>query len=131
MTPLDPSSTSFVDKLEIFESKHRAFINLFVKPVGSLLIFLAIGYYTMWMSANYVKQEKFNLYVEKQDQVIQSNFEITRNQLQTIINQQITFTEQLKAYNMQMNGYQRSLDSVSERVTFLERTTFQNGDFQN
>jgi len=131
MTPLDPSPTSFIDKLEIFESKHRAFINLFVKPVGSLLIFLAIGYYTMWMSANYVKQEKFNLYVEKQDQVTQSNFEITRNQLQTIINQQITFTEQLKAYNMQMNNYQRSLDNVSERVTFLERTAFQNGDFQN
>lgn len=123
MSNQEESSDNIVDKLETFESKHRAFIDLFIKPFGTLLIFLAIGYYTMWMSSNYVKQEKFNLFVEKQDQLIESNFEVTRTQLQTILNQQTIFTEQLKAYNSQINNVQKDLDALADRVTYLERTS--------
>lgn len=124
MSLTEENSDNIVSKLEDFESKHRAFINLFIKPFGTLLIFLAIGYYTMWMSTNYVKQEKFNLFIEKQDQLIESNFEVTRTQLQTILNQQTTFTEQLKAYNMQIVNLQKTVDALSERVTYLERNIY-------
>ena len=124
MSNLDESPDNIVDKLENFENKHKAFINLFIKPFGTLLIFLALGYYTMWMSSNYVKQEKFNLFVEKQEKLIESNFEITRTQLQTILNQQTTFTEQLKAYNMQIINLQKASDALSERVTYIERNLY-------
>ena len=124
MSNVEQQSDNIVNKLEDFENKHKAFINLFIKPFSTLLVFLAIGYYTMWMSTNYVKQEKFNLFVEKQEQLIQSNFEITRTQLQTILTQQTTFTEQLKAYNMQIINLQKTVDTLSERVTYLERNLY-------
>lgn len=131
MNHSEEPSDNIVDKLENFENKHRAFINLFIKPFGTLLIFLAIGYYTMWMSTNYVKQEKFNLFIEKQEQLIQSNFEVTRTQLQTILTQQTTFTEQLKAYNMQIINLQKASDSLSERVTYLERSLYKKENFSD
>ena len=124
MSNVEQQSDNIVNKLEDFENKHKAFINLFIKPFSTLLVFLAIGYYTMWMSTNYVKQEKFNLFVEKQEQLIQSNFEITRTQLQTILTQQTTFTEQLKAYNIQIINLQKTVDTLSERVTYLERNFY-------
>jgi hypothetical protein len=131
MSNLDESPDNIVDKLENFENKHKAFINLFIKPFGTLLIFLALGYYTMWMSSNYVKQEKFNLFVEKQEKLIESNFEITRTQLQTILNQQTTFTEQLKAYNMQIINLQKASDALSERVTYIERNLYKRENIFN
>jgi uncharacterized protein HemX len=109
------------DKLTQFENKHRAFLNLLVKPFGTLLIFLAIGYYTMWMSTHYVSQEKFLAFIDKQDKIVTTNFETTRAQLQTIINQQTMFAEQLKAYNNQFASHQKSLDDLNDRILYLER----------
>jgi peptidoglycan hydrolase CwlO-like protein len=120
------NNDNLVDKINIFEGRHRAFLNLIVKPFGTLLVFLALGYYTMWMSTNYVKIENFTNYVNKQEALISSNFAQTQTQLQTIINQQIAFTEQLKSYNGQITGYQKTLDSLSERIIYIERNLYKN-----
>ncbi|NBO98715.1 MAG: hypothetical protein EBU90_01115 [Proteobacteria bacterium] len=121
-------TATFIDKLTTFEGNHRSFINLILRPMLMLIIFLAVGYYTMWLSTNYVKADKFAAYIEKQiqadkqqDEVAKSRFEITQTKLETIINQQVAYTEQLKAYNQLMANYQKQMDSMNDRVMYLER----------
>jgi hypothetical protein len=122
------TTVGLVDKLTTFESEHRPFINLIIKPMFMLLIFLAIGYYTMWMSTNYVKQDKFVEYMKiqqetdkRQDENDRIRFEATQIKLETIINNQTSFSEQLKAYNQLMANYQKQLDGQNDRIMWLER----------
>jgi hypothetical protein len=122
------STVSMVDKLTTFEDNHRPFINLIIRPMFMLIIFLAVGYYTMWMATNYVKQEKFTAIIEKQvatdkqqDETAKARFEVIQTKLDTVINNQTAFIEQLKSYNQVMSTYQKQMDSVNERLMWLER----------
>lgn len=124
----DPNSDKFIEKLNFFEQKHRPFINLIIKPLLTVTVFLAVGYYTMWMSTTYVKQDKFSEYMKqqieldkKQDEVLKNRFEVTQGKLEIIINNQTSFTEQLKAYNQLLGGFQKQLDNLDSRLTYLER----------
>lgn len=119
---------NLVDFLEQFETKHKSFINLILRPIFMLLIFLSIGYYTTWLSANYVHQENFTKYIEKQfendkkqDEFSRNRFEVTQSKLDSIINQQIAYTEQLKAYNSLLANYQKQLDNINDRLIYMER----------
>jgi hypothetical protein len=130
----DPNSDKFIEKLNFFEQKHRPFINLIVKPLMTVSIFLAVGYYTMWMSTTYVKQDKFTDYLKqqieldkKQDEVLKNRFEVTQGKLEVIINNQVSFTEQLRAYNQLLSNFQKQLDGVNDRVTFIERHLYSKG----
>jgi hypothetical protein len=121
-------ATTLVDKMTKFESEHRPFINLFIRPMLMLIVFLAVGYYTMWMSTNYVKQEKFTAILEKQnatdkqqDETAKARFEVIQTKLDTVINNQTAFIEQLKSYNQLMTAYQKQMDSMNDRVIYLER----------
>jgi peptidoglycan hydrolase CwlO-like protein len=118
------------DRLTIFEQKHRSFINLFVKPLIACFVFLAIGYYTSWLSTNYVKKELFEKYIDRQDKIYESRFEITNSKLETIIAQQITFSEQFKSLNMQISSTQKNLDSINERITYLERLYYKQNNIK-
>jgi hypothetical protein len=125
---IDPVKGNFIEKLNIFESNHRSFINLIIKPLMTTFIFLAVGYYTLWMSTNYVKQDKFANFVEKQieadkrqDEITKTRFEVTQVKLETIINQQVAYGEQLKAYNQLLSNQQKQIDSLDGRVIYLER----------
>jgi hypothetical protein len=126
----DIRNLDFFDKVSYFEEKHRSFINLFLKPLIAALAFLCIGYYTSWLSSNYVKKELFEKYIEKQDKLYESRFEITNTKLETIIAQQITFSEQFKLLNLQISSTQKNLDSINERITYIERLYY-NKDKQN
>jgi hypothetical protein len=102
----------------------------FAKPAVMLLVALVFGYVTMWLSTNFVKQDKFAAYVDKQiasdqrqDIDAKNRFEITQQKLEQIINQQVSYTEQLKAYNQVMLGIQKQVDNIDERVKFIERGT--------
>jgi len=124
----DPTSDKFIEKLNVFESRHRPFINLIIKPLLTMTVFLAVGYYTMWMSTTYVKQDKFVDYMKqqieldkKQDEILKTRFEVTQGKLEIIINNQVSFTEQLKTYNQLLGGFQKQLDNIDSRVTYLER----------
>jgi len=124
----DPTSDKFIEKLNVFESRHRPFINLIIKPLLTMTVFLAVGYYTMWMSTTYVKQDKFVDYMKqqieldkKQDEILKTRFEVTQGKLEIIINNQVSFTEQLKTYNQLLGGFQKQLDNIDGRVTYLER----------
>jgi hypothetical protein len=121
-------TVTMVDKLTTFEDKHRPFFNLIIRPMLMLIVFLAVGYYTMWMSTNYVKADKFVIYSERQikadreqDEITKNRFEITQSKLDVVINNQTVFTEQLKAYNQVMGSYQKQMDSFNERIIYLER----------
>jgi len=136
MSEIDPPTgetdpKSIVDKLVVFELTHRAFLNVVFKPLLTVMIFLAMGYYTMWLSTNYVKADKFTTYVEKQiqsdkaqDEILKSRFEITQTKLETIINQQTAYAEQLKAYNQVLSNFQKQVDSIDNRIVYLERRNF-------
>jgi hypothetical protein len=136
MSEIDPPTgetepKSIVDKLVVFELTHRAFLNVVFKPLLTVMVFLAMGYYTMWLSTNYVKADKFTAYVEKQiqsdkvqDEILKTRFEITQTKLETIINQQTAYTEQLKAYNQVLSNFQKQVDSIDSRLVYLERRNY-------
>jgi hypothetical protein len=131
----DPNSDKFIEKLNVFESKHSPFINLIIKPLLSVTVFLAVGYYTMWMSTTYVKQDKFVDYMKqqveldkKQDEILKTRFEVTQGKLEIIINNQVSFTEQLKTYNQLTSGIQKQLDNNDGRLTYLERSLFKSSN---
>lgn len=126
--PSSDNSKSLSSALAEFESRHSSFINIIIKPLLTFIIFLSVGYYTMWMSTNYVRSDKFSQYVEKQiqsdkaqDEILKNRFEITQTKLETIINQQIAYTEQLKAYNQLLSNFQKQVDSIDNRLMYLER----------
>jgi hypothetical protein len=80
------------------------------------------------MGQHYVTNEKFGEYVKaqldsdkRQDLEAQRRFEVTQAKLETIINQQVSYTEQLKAYSQIMVGMQKQLDNIDNRVIYLER----------
>ena len=122
------SKNNIIDFLNHFEHKHRAFISLILRPLFMLLMFLSVGYYTMWLSSTYVKQTQLAQYIEKQDtedakqdELAKTRFEVVQTKLDSLINQQTIYTEQLKAYNQLLGNQQKQMDSLNERVTYLER----------
>jgi len=100
----------------------------YIKPAVMLLAFTMFSYATLWMGQHYVTNDKFGQYVDKQlksderqDGDARQRFEITQTKLETIINQQVSYTEQLKAYSQIMIGIQKQVDSIDNRVIYLER----------
>ena len=93
-----------------------------------IILFMAFSYATLWMGQHYVTNEKFGEYVdrqvradERQDEESKKRFEITQAKLETIINQQVSYSEQLKAYNTIMLSIQKQVDNIDNRVIYLER----------
>ncbi len=117
-----------LNKFFEIEVKHKTFINLIIKPLLSLIVFLSIGYYTMWLSANYVKQDQFLSAIADQTQreitqsdTLKKQFESVQSRLEVILNQQIIFSEQLKTFNTLVQTQQKQHDILYERVLYLER----------
>jgi|GEM_PF-3542785 len=100
----------------------------YIKPAVMLIAFMMFSYATLWMGQHYVTNEKFGEYVKvqidndkRQDIEDQKRFEITQAKLETIINNQTVFTEQLKAYSQIIVGMQKQIDNIDNRVIYLER----------
>jgi hypothetical protein len=122
--PLNP-----IPYLDASKPKDISWFNYFLKPIIMVIIVVFFGYVTMWMSLNYVKQDQFAHYVQqqldadkRQDGVSSERFEIIQSKLEIIINQQVSYTEQLKAYNQIMIGIQKQVDGLDDRVKYIERT---------
>jgi len=114
--------------MDIFIQKYGDWIQFLVKPVLAILGIIFLGYFTMWLSVNYVKQDQFSKYVEKQltqdqfqDKQAKERFDIIQAKLETIITQQVSYTEQLKAYNQVFLGIQKQVDSLDDRLKYIER----------
>lgn len=110
------------------EHKSDKWYAAYVKPAIMLVAFMMFSYATLWMGQHYVTNDKFGEYVKaqvesdkRQDSEAQKRFEITQAKLETIINQQVSYTEQLKAYNQVMVSIQKQVDNIDNRVIFLER----------
>jgi hypothetical protein len=106
-----------------------------VKPAIMVFAFVIFSYVTLWMGQHYVTNEKFGEYVDrqvasdkKQDEEASKRFEITQAKLETIINQQVSYSEQLKAYNTIMVSIQKQVDNIDNRVIYLERYHAEHGD---
>jgi hypothetical protein len=106
-----------------------------IKPVVMIIAFMVFSYATLWMGQHYVTNEKFGEYVKiqtdsdkRQDEQAEKRFEITQAKLETIINQQVSYSEQLKAYNTIMISIQKQVDSIDNRVIYLERYHAEHGD---
>lgn len=124
---IDPLS-SLNPLSNIPEIKSDKWYFTFIKPAIMFIAFTMFSYATLWMGQHYVTNEKFGEYVKaqvesdkKQDEQAEKRFEITQAKLETIINQQVSYTEQLKAYNQIMVSMQKQLDNIDNRVMFLER----------
>jgi hypothetical protein len=121
--PLDPLS-----HLESTKSKDISWFQYFLKPIVALIILVCFGYFTMWLSLNYVRNDTFTEFVEKQiindqkqDNIARERFDVIQAKLETIITQQVSYTEQLKAYNQVMIGIQKQVDNLDDRVKYIER----------
>ena len=110
------------------DHKSDKWYGAYIKPAVMLIAFMMFSYATLWMGQHYVTNEKFGEYVKtqldsdkRQDLEAQRRFEVTQAKLETIINQQVSYTEQLKAYSQIMVGMQKQLDNIDNRVIYLER----------
>lgn len=124
--PLDPFT-----HLDIPTNKWYGFL---IKPVVMIIAFMMFSYATLWMGQHYVTNDKFGEYVKnqtdsdkKQDDQAEKRFEITQAKLETIINQQVSYSEQLKAYNTIMVSIQKQVDNIDNRVIYLERYHAEHG----
>lgn len=127
--PLDPFS--HIDTPAPLAGKWYSFL---LKPAIMVIAFMMFSYATLWMGQHYVTNEKFGEYVEKQlkaderqDEEAKRRFEITQAKLETIINQQVSYSEQLKAYNAIMITIQKQVDNLDNRVIYLERYHTEHG----
>ena len=126
---IDPLLSALNPVSNFPESKSDKWYSPYIKPAVMLVAFVIFSYVTLWMGQNYVTNEKFGQYVdrqvksdERQDEDAKKRFEVTQAKLETIINQQVSYSEQLKAYNTIMISIQKQVDSIDNRVIYLERS---------
>jgi hypothetical protein len=126
---IDPLLSALNPVSNFPESKSDKWYSPYIKPAVMLVAFVIFSYITLWMGQNYVTNEKFGQYVdrqvksdERQDEDAKKRFEVTQAKLETIINQQVSYSEQLKAYNTIMISIQKQVDSIDNRVIYLERS---------
>ena len=120
---IDPLLSALNPVSNMPEPKSDKWYSLYIKPAVMLVAFVIFSYVTLWMGQNYVTNEKFGQYVDKQvksderqDEDAKKRFEVTQAKLETIINQQVSYSEQLKAYNTIMISIQKQVDSIDNRV---------------
>jgi hypothetical protein len=118
--PLDP-----LTHLDIPTNKWYGFL---IKPAVMVIAFMMFSYATLWMGQHYVTQDKFAIFVEKQieSEKISSTesekrFEVTQQKLETIINNQGIFSEDLKHINQTEAGLDKRMDNLDQRLIYLER----------
>jgi len=118
--PLNPLAD-----LDVPNDKWYSFL---IKPTIMIFSILVFSFVTLWLGAHYVTNERFGEYVDKQlkadarqDEESKQRFEITQQKLETIINQQVSYTEQLKANNQVMFSIQKQVDNLDNRIIYLER----------
>ena len=109
------------DKNNIISKLHPDILSTVLKSAIGFIAFICVGYYTLWLSSNYVKKEVFDSYITKQDQQMNLRFDQIQNRLEVILNQQIITTEQFKNLNLILSTQQKSLDNLNDRLTYLER----------
>jgi hypothetical protein len=124
--PLDP-----ITHLDASKDSKTSWKDYLLKPLIMLIAFVVFGYATTWLSINFVKQDKFAEFVQRQiesdkklGEKAQERYEVTQSKLETIINQQTAYTEQLKAYNQVLIGVQKQVDNLDERLKYLERSQY-------
>jgi hypothetical protein len=119
--PLDPFHY-------IPDFKNDKWYGFLIKPAVMVFFFVIFSYITLWMGQHFVTQDKFSLYVEKQIEsektaAIESTkrFEVTQAKLETIINNQSIFSEDLKHINQTEAGLDKRMDNLDQRLIYIER----------
>jgi len=100
----------------------------YIKPAIMMVAFMMFSYATLWMGQHFVTQDKFAVYVEKQiesdkksAEEAEKRFEVTQTKLETIINNQSIFTEDLKHINQTESGLDKRMDNLDQRLIYIER----------
>jgi hypothetical protein len=119
------------DGNDMISKLHPSIISNILKSIIGFIVFICVGYYSLWLSSNYVKKETFDSYMLKQDQQMTLRFDQIQNRLEVILNQQIITTEQFKNLNLILNTQQKSLDNLNDRLTYLERIYLKNNAATN
>jgi hypothetical protein len=101
---------------------------MFIKPAVMVVAFMMFSYATLWMGQHFVTQDKFAVYVERQienDKNVaaesEKRFDVTQTKLETIINNQSVFTEDLKHINQTEAGLDKRMDNLDNRLIYIER----------
>ena len=99
-----------------------------IKPAVMIFVFVVFSYTTLWLGQHFVTQDKFAIYVERQienDKHVaeesQKRFEVTQQKLETIINNQSIFSEDLKHINQTEAGLDKRMDNLDQRLIYIER----------
>ena len=121
LNPLDP-----INHLPDF--KTDKWYGILIKPALMIFVFVVFSYTTLWLGQHFVTQDKFAIYVERQmenDKHVaeesQKRFEVTQSKLETIINNQSIFSEDLKHINQTEAGLDKRMDNLDQRLIYIER----------
>ena len=118
--------------LNEFIEKNKNTVETIFKPLLVAVLLscmgIATGGFTVWMAQKFVAQTDFNEYIAKsealdktKEEVYAKRFELTQARLETIINSQTSFTEQLKSFNLFLVGLQDQDKDFAQRLLYLER----------
>lgn len=121
-------SQGFLAKLNDLNSKYKALFDWVIKPIAVSIFALLFWSYTLWLDSHYVANGQFQKYVTSQEEVIKSQKLVVETQnnninskLENILQNQTQFTEQMKTLNLIWGNQQKQIQSVEDRVLYIER----------
>ena len=109
-------------------SANSKWYSIFIKPAIMVFCFVVFSYVTLWLGQHFVTQDRFSVYVERQiendkhmAEEASKRFEVTQAKLETIINNQSIFSEDLKHINQTEAGLDKRMDNLDQRLIYIER----------
>jgi len=127
--------TNLPEKIKRIEENYRPIIAWIIKPLVVILISIGLFAHTAWFDQRYLSNNSFKGYIEKQEVLMQArtNMQIENDKiflqaqkevnlrLDTIIQNQGQYTEQLRAFNQLSDINRRTVERLEDRMGSVER----------
>jgi len=126
---------SLPEKIKRIEEDYRPIIGWIIKPLVVILISIGLFAHTAWFDQRYLSNNSFKIYIERQEVLMQArtNRQIENDKiflqaqkevnlrLDTIIQNQGQYTEQLRAFNQLSDINRRTVERLEDRMGSVER----------
>ena len=123
------------EKIKRIEEDYRPIIGWIIKPLVVILISIGLFAHTAWFDQRYLSNNSFKIYIERQEVLMQArtNRQIENDKiflqaqkevnlrLDTIIQNQGQYTEQLRAFNQLSDINRRTVERLEDRMGSVER----------
>jgi len=109
--------SSLLHKFESLLHKYPALFTYIIKPAFVLIVAILIGYFSLWMNANYLGRKEFAAHEVKQEFILK---EINGKLTEILIVTAKTDTK-VSSIKESIEEQKHDTDKLETRVTYLER----------